>query len=372
MRAAAIFAAALGVVSLAVACSSGNGTSPVQGDGGSPGDGGVEPPRAHWACSGSASACLSGTVSTSSFTTKPEVVEAWLYGLYPASGSSTSLAKQTVATDGTWAFSNQPAWGHYYVQIVAGFGQTYGPSATVGPLTVPSTAPVAVQVRPVQVTASEQPDMKGVLQLDWVSAYAFDPSSGAELQDSAASVSVSVGGTSTPLPWRTNGSDGGSGGGSEGPYFYEFPSPPPAQPSYTVTTSGTAFGATPASWQVTAMPPTFTPTITTATMSSQDAMSSQDVLTVSWPAQPTADYVTVAVFQATSGALVASTDPISAETSPWMDAGSGGTAQLQLPATDGGAVNYVVDAYFTTASCPTTADGCVLSSAVAAAQITAQ
>jgi hypothetical protein len=34
--------------------------------------------------------------------------------------------------------------------------------------------------------------------------------------------------------------------------------------------------------------------------------------------------------------------------------------------------SYVVDVYFTSAACPTTADGCVLSSAVAAAQITAQ
>jgi hypothetical protein len=303
-------------------------------------------------------ACLSGTVSTASFSAKPQVLVAWVYRVFPAGGTSTSLAKETVATDGTWAFSNLPAWGHYYVQIAAGFGQTYGPSATVGPLTVPSSAPVAVQVRPVQIMASEQQGMGGSIGLDWVSAYAFDPSSGDELQGDAASVSVAVGGTSTPLPWMTNGSDGGSDGGSEGPYFYQFPSPPPAQASYTVTTAGAAFGAMPASWQVTAMPPTFMPSITTT----QTPMGSQDV-SVSWAAQPTADYVTVAVFDATSGALVTSTDPIAPDQPQ---------AQLHLPATDGGAVNYVVDAYFTTASCPTTTDGCVLSSVVAAAQITAQ
>jgi hypothetical protein len=360
MRAATIFfVAAWGVVSLAAACSSGNEQSPVQGDGGSPGEGGVMPPPPHWPCSGSAAACLSGTVSTSSFSAKPQVLVAWLYGLFPASGTSVQLAQQTVATDGTWAFSNLPAWGHYYVQIAAGFGQTYGPSATVGPLTVPSSAPVAVQVRPVQIMASEQQGMGGSLGLDWVSAYAFDPASGAELQGNAASVSVAVGGTSTPLPWTTNG--------KQSVYIAQFSQPPAAQASYTVTTSGAAFGAMPASWQVTAAPPTFTPSITTM----QTTMGSQDVLTVSWPAQPTADYVTVAVFQATTGgALVASTDPIAADKSPWLDSGSSATAQLPLPATDGGAVNYVVDAYFTTASCPTTADGCVLSSVVAAAQIT--
>jgi hypothetical protein len=355
MRAAAILVAAFGVVSLAVACSSGDQPSPVQGDGGSPGDSGVEPPPPHWACSGSASTCLSGTVSTASFSAKPQVLEAWLYRLFPGSGTSTSLAKHTVATDGTWAFSNLSAWGHYYVQIVAGFGQMYGPGATVGPLTVPSSAPVAVQVRPVQILASEQGMGGGSLGLDWASAYAFDPSTGAQLQGSAASVSISVGGTSTPLPWTNSG--------NQSLYFAQLSQPdggaPAAQASYTVTTSGAAFGAMPASWQVTATPPTFTPSITT----SQTTMSGQDVLTVSWAAQPTADYVTVAVFQAMGGALVTSTSEIAPDQV---------SAQLQLPATDGGPVNYVVDAYFTTASCPTTADGCVLSSAVAPLPITAQ
>jgi hypothetical protein len=347
MRAATILIAALGVVSLAVACSSGNQPSPVQGDGGSPGEGGVQPPPPHWACSGSATACLSGKVSTSSFGAKPQVIVAWLYQLYPASATSMPLATQTVATDGTFAFSNQPVGAHYYVQVAAGFGQMYGPTATVGPLTIPSSAPVDVQVRPVQITASEQGMGGGPFGLDWVSAFAFDPSTGAELQGSAASVSVSLGGSSSSLPWSSTG--------NQSVYLAQFNPPAVAQPSYTVTTSGAAFGAMPASWQVAAAPPTFTPSITT--------MQAQNALTVSWPAQPTADYVTVAVFQATGGALVTSTDPIAADKPP---------ATLQLPATDGGAVNYVVNAYFTTASCPTTADGCVLSSVVAAAQITAQ
>jgi hypothetical protein len=354
MRAAVfLFLAAWGVVSLPVACSSGTSPSPVQGDGGSP-DGGVQPPPPHWACSGSAGTCLSGTVTTSGFGAKPQVILASLYRVFPASATSMPLATQTVATDGTWAFSNLSAWGHYYVQVVAGFGQPYGPSATVGPLSVPSSASVDVHVRPVQIAASEEQGMGGSFALDWASAHAFDPASGAELQGSAASVSISVNGTSTPLPWTNTG--------SQSLYFVQFSSPPAAQASYTVTTSGAAFGAMPASWQVTATPPTFMAAITT----SQATVSGKDVLTVSWPAQPPVDYVTVAVFQATGGALVASTStPVAPDQMP-------PSAQLTLPAADGGATSYVVDAYFTTASCPTTAAGCVLSSAVAAAQITAQ
>jgi hypothetical protein len=354
--------AAWGLVSLPVACSSGTSPSPVQGDGGFPGDGGVQPPPPHWACSGSQGTCLSGTVSTSSFSAKPQVILASLYKVFPESVATMPLETQTVATDGTWAFSNEPSWGHYYVQLVAGFGQMYGPGATVGPLSVPSSGPVDVQVRPVQIVALQQtqppaPDAGtgGSFGLAWASAHAFDPSSGDELPKNAVSVSIQVGGTSTSLSWTSNGGDGS--------YFLQFSPPlPAAQSSYTITTSGAAFGAMPASWQVIAAPPTFMPSITTT----QATMSGQNVLTVSWAPQPPVDYVTVAVFRAAGGALVASTStPVAPDQTP-------PSTQLTLPASDGGATSYVVDAYFTTASCPTTADGCVLASAVAAAQITAQ
>jgi hypothetical protein len=367
MRAATLFvAAAWGVVSLAVACSSGNEQSPVQGDGGSPGEGGVQPPPPHWACSGEAGACLSGTATTKGFTTQPRFLYAELYRLFPL-GSATPQAQETVATDGTWAFDDVPAWGHYFVQIVGDFGKTPAVGTLVGPLSVPSTGgSVAVTVEPVQAIASEHfqqgpMGMGGSFVLDWASAHVFAPSDGSELQSSEATVAIDVGGTSTPMPWTTTG--------GQNLYFAEFATPPTAQSSYTITASGQAFGSMPASWTLVPSPPSFMPTLT-APMNGATVSKSQP-LTVSWPVQPSADYVTVALFQVTDGGAATPMGPnpppqLSPDTT--SDVNDAGTPSLSLP----GSGTYVVDVYFTTAACPTTAQGCVLSSAVAAAQITAQ
>lgn len=344
-----------GVVSLGLACSSGNSPSPVQGDGGGTvGEGGVQPPPAHWACSGEAGACLSGTATTKGFTAQPRFLVAELYKLFPL-GSAMPLAQETVASDGTWAFDGVPAWDHYFVQIVADFGKTPAIGTFAGPLSVPGTGgPVAVTVQPAQVIASEH-GMSGSYELDWASAHVFDPSDGAELQGSAATVSIDVGGASTPMPWTTTG--------GQSLYFVSFGMPgmpPAAQASYTITASGPALGSMPASWKLAPSPPSFTPTITSP---ANDAMvSASQMLTVSWPAQAGADYVTVALFQLTDGGVTAvGTNPppqLPPDTTTQ-------TLSLQGPG------SYVVDVYFTTVACPTTADGCVLSSAVAAAQITA-
>ena len=353
MRAAAIFfVAAWGVVSLAVACSSSNEQSPVQGDGGSPGEGGVQPPPPHWACSGEAGACLSGTATTKGFGTQPHYLYAELYRLFPL-GSAMPQAQETVATDGTWAFDDVSAWGHYYVQIVADFGKTPAIGSLAGPLTVPSTGgPVAVTVKPVQAVASQHAASGSVL-LDWASAHVFDPSDGSEVQSSAATVSIDVGGTSTPMPWTTTG--------NQSLYFVEFASPPAAQASYTITASGQVIGSMPASWTLVPSPPTFVPTITSP--ANNATVSASQMLTVSWPAQTSADYVTVALFQVTDGGVTAAGANPPPELPP-------DTTTQTLSLTGPG--SYVVDVYFVTAACPTTADGCVLSSAVAAAQFTAQ
>ncbi len=342
-----------GVVSLALACSSGNSPSPVQGDGGGTvEEGGVQPPPAHWACSGEAGACLSGTATTKGFKTQPRFLAAELYKLFPL-GSVMPLAQETVATDGTWAFEGVPAWDHYFVQIVADFGKTPAIGTFAGPLSVPGTGgPVAVTVQPVQTIASEH-GMSGAYAVDWASAHLFDPSDGSELQGSAATVSIGVGGASTPMPWTMTG--------GQSLYFVSFATPPAAQASYTVTASGQALGSMPASWKLVPSPPTFMPTITSPANNAM--VSATQTLTVSWPVQAGADYVTVALFQVTDGGITA----VGANPPPQLPPDTT-TQTLSLP----GPGSYVVDVYFTTAACPTTADGCVLSSAVAAAQITAQ
>lgn len=342
------------VLSLAVACSPGSAPSPVQGDGGIVmGDGGgVLPPPAHWACSGEAGACLSGTATTKGFSTQPRNLFAELYRIFPL-GSETPDQMETVASDGTWAFDGVPAWEHYFVRIVADFGQSPAIATFAGPLSAPSTGgPVAVTVKPIQAIASEH-GMGGSYVVDWASAEVFDPSNGAELQGSSATVSIDVGGTTTTMPWTTMQ--------QEGLYFLEFPSPPAAQASYTISASGQAFGSMPTSWTLVPSPPSFTPAITSPTNGMK--VSASQALTVSWPAQSAVDYVTVALFQVTDGGVTA------AGANPPPQLSPDTTSQmLSIP----GPGSYVVDVYFTSAACPTTADGCVLSSAVVAAQITAQ
>lgn len=314
--------------------------------------GGVLPPPAHWACSGEAGACLSGTATTKGFAAKPRNLYAELYGIFPL-GSGMPDQMETVASDGTWAFDGVAASGHAFVRIVADFGQTPAVATFAGPLSVPSTGgPVAVTVKPVQAVASEH-GMAGSYVVDWASAEVFDPSNGAELQSSAANVSIDVGGATTPMPWTTMQ--------QEGLYFVQFGSPPAAQASYTIAASGQAFGSTPASWTLVPSPPSFTPTITSPTNGTK--VSAGQMLDVSWPAQSGVDYVTVALFQLTDGGTTA----VGANPPPQLPPDT--TSQmLSIP----GPGSYLVDVYFTSAACPTTADGCVLSSAVAAAQITAQ
>lgn len=358
MRAAAVLVAAWSALSLAVACSSNTTPSPVQGDGGFPPEGGVQPPPAHWACSSdAAAACLSGTAATKGFHTQPHVLVAELYRLFPL-GSETPQAQETVATDGTWAFDGLSPWAHYFVLIVADFGQSESVATFVGPLSVPAVgAPPAVTVQPVQAVASEH-GMGSAFEVDWASAHVFDPSSGAELQNGAASVAIDVAGSPTPMPWTSTG--------GQNLYFVEFPKPPAAQASYTITASGQAFGSTPASWTLVPSPPTFTPTITAP--ANDAVVTASQPLTVSWPAQAGADYVSVGLFELVDGGAA----PVMPQ-----DGGAAAPAELSPDTTSTtlslpGSGTYLIDVYFTTAACPTTSDGCVLSSAVAAAQITAQ
>jgi len=257
-----------------------------------------------------------------------------------------------------------PAWGHYFVQIVGDFGKTPAVGTLAGPLSVPSTGgAVAVTVQPVQALAAEhyvpsQNGMGGSFVVDWASAHVFAPSDGSELQSSEATVAIDVGGTSTSMPWTTTG--------GQKLYFVEFATPPAAQSSYTITASGQAFGSMPASWTLVPSPPSFTPTITSPATGA--TVSASQPLTVSWPPQSGADYVAVALFQQVTDGGVTPVEPDGGASAPPELSPDTTSQMLSLP----GPGSYVLDVYFTTAACPTTAQGCVLSSAVAAAQITAQ
>src|ERR1019366_3302353 len=157
---------------------------------------------------------------------------------FPSTGA-VALARVPIAQDGTWAFSSLDPWQHYYLEVQAAFGQSMNAANFVGPLAVPeSGTPIAVQLKPAQISVFEQSAPGAPLQLQSALAYLFDPSTGAPLQ--GATVSISVGATSVPMPWtNVTGTDYG--------YYASFSTPTPAQAAYTITVAG---GNGPSSWHL--------------------------------------------------------------------------------------------------------------------------
>jgi hypothetical protein len=362
MRAAILFFAFVCIcIAVPSACSSGTPATPPPGgseagpgDAGNLGDAQVVPQTE--ACADAGTACLSGTAATKLFTAKPLQMEVRLYRTYP-SGTATPTVTMPVALDGTWAISNLPAWSHYYVQLVADFqGQTYSIASVTGPVTVPSQRPLALTVEPVSLEALEQSGTASGFGLETAAARVFDPSSGAEIQQTAT-VSISVGGTSTPMPWTMESSTLSS-------YFVEFATPPAAQSSYTISTAASQLGSSPLMWQLVASPPTFTGMVTAPAMGAT-VMHGQS-LTVTWASQPAADYILVELFEQNSmgqyTATYASPQPDAADTLQEVIAGS------YIPT----AGTYLLDVFFGTASCPLMADGCVLAGAVSSVNLTVQ
>jgi hypothetical protein len=319
------------------------------------GDGGSQATPATEACTGAASSCLSGTAKARGFSATPLGMQVNLFRVFPSAGA-TPVATMPVALDGTWAFSGVPAWGHYYVQLAADYGQPTTLTSITGPLTVPSTAPQAIAVEPVQLTVLEQ-SVGGVFEVYSAEALVFDPTSGAPITGSA-SVAIKIGNTVTPMPWAA------AAGGTMA-YIVEFPraSMPTAEAAYTITTSAAALGPSPVSWQLAAAPPAFTGSIMSP--ANLATVTHGQPLPVRWPAQPAADYVVVELFNQVMGQW----SPI--YESPLPD-GPDVTTET-IPASKVAAAGpYLLNVDFSTASCPPAADGCVLSSTAAEAQVTAQ
>ena len=363
------FLLGLAPLALASACSSSAHTTtiPDAGGDGASGDGGGQTIPKTEACTGTTTDCLYGTAKTTGFTTTAKRMQASLYKVFP-SGSAPPLKTIPVALDGTWAFSdvaslsNETSWSHYYVQVAADFGDVTAdggavpaPARVVGPFTLPSTGPLpSLEVPPVQIALLENA-AGGAFQVDWVEALVFDPATGAPVTGTA-SVSVSVGGTSTPMPW-------GTAPGGQAAYFVQFSTPPAAQTTYTVTTTATT-GGTAATWSLVAATPAFTPNIT-APAAGASVPANMD-LSVTWPQQLQADYVIVELFDKNMQGQWAS-----AYNSPQSDPPD--TTSERVPGADlAAAGTYLVDVNFANASCPPTAGGCVLASTAATAQITAQ
>lgn len=337
--------------------SSSNQAPSAAGDGGADA---VAPGPATATCQGDATLCLSGTVTTArSLAAVPNVLVASLFRVFP-SGQEMPLSSQTVATDGTWAFSNLPAWAHYYVRIAAEISVSGAAPSTLtsiaGPLTVPSTGhPTAVQVRPVELQVLESRLPGAGSQVQWASAHVFDPVTGDEMTG-GAQVSIDIGGTSTAMPW-------GADSAGKPAYFVQFTTPPAAQSMYEVTTSAPAFGSTPLTWTLVADPPAFDAGISAP--ASNATIPVGQPLSVTWPAHPTADYEVVELFAHTPSGWTG------AWQSPAPD--SPDATQETVPGSAIGAAGpYLLNVVFSKANCPTTSDGCVYAGSVADVQLTAQ
>ena len=308
------------------------------------------------ACSGDTTTCLEGSVAVQGFTATPTQVEASLFREFPSTGA-VALATVPIAEDGTWAFSGLDAWEHYYVEVQAGFGQSQDIAGFVGPLTVPvSGGPVAIQLKPAQLTVLEQAAPGAPLQIQSALAYLFDSSTGAPLQ--GATVSILMGGTAVSMPWTSV-----PGSASDGYYVGFEVSPLPAQATYTITSS-VAGASAPTTWQLVANPPTFTPTLLAPAANA--TVPADQPLTVSWTAQPMADEEQVQLYAQVSGAW----SPVYELPAPVDEDGTTATIPGSYLAPAGQPL--LVNVAFVQASCPASADGCVVGELIVPAQITPQ
>jgi hypothetical protein len=318
-------------------------------DGGTTEEGGYVTPQTE-ACTGASTACLSGSASTTGFTTSPRHMEVHLFRGYPSVGSA-EISTIPVALDGTWAFSGVAAWDHYFVQVVADFGQPVAIAAVAGSLTVPSsTGPVAVQVPPVQLSVLQEAQPSGAVQLVSALAYVFDPSTGAAVSN--ATVAIEVGGAPQPLVWTSVTSTASA-------YVLKFPAGTAAQASYTVTTALSGSSST-STWTLSSPTTSLSPTLTAP--SSGGTVPAGQPLTVSWP-ELASDSELVELFTQQAGAWT------SAYQSPPDDAD---VTQQTVPGADVTAGPLLINVDFLLGSCPVTSDGCVAATYVAASQVTAQ
>jgi hypothetical protein len=293
-------------------------------------------------------------------------VQVELHRVFPG-GLVAPIAAQATGDGGTWAFGGLSPWGHYYVRVVGTFDLQSGVTRIVGPLAVPSTGgSLAVALEPVSITVLEARAQGGTLQLVSATARVFDPTTGVEIIDGGATVSIAVGDASVSLPWNGIASDSQEYGLQ--------PSPPlPAQPTYVVSVSTLPDAGAPSQWNVIADPPLFDGKILSlgaggAPDAAVDAtVSAEQPLAPTWSPPPatmgamSADYMLVELFesQADAGTYALqyqSPNPESPETTQENIAGS----FLPDPAP------YLLDVAYVKAHCDITAAGCVHASAVAA------
>jgi hypothetical protein len=305
--------------------------------------------------SGAGLFCLSGTVDTTAFAVPVAKVQADLYPLYPSGGSQV-MVFQFVDPDHKWAFSDLIPGLQYYLQIVLYFGDGGTPSLyrLFGPFTADAAgAPVALTIKPVELDVLQSGEIGGSMTVSWARAHVFDPSTGSEITGDA-SVAIDIAGVPTSLPWDT----------ASAAYIYNFPNPPPAQPTYTFTTQASA-SATPMTFELVANPPDVDGGITAPDAGS--SVSGSQPIAVGWTPEPV-DYVSLELFQNDGTPDAAMWDlvyPVANDESDALHAPAEGTGTISI---DGGFApgQYLLNVDFENSSCPPTADGCVAAASAAA------
>lgn len=281
-----------------------------------------------------------------------------LYRVFPSGDvglvQQQLVASEDVAFDGTWAFSGQNVWGHYYVQLVAAVqaNASAAPrqaSTLIGPLAVPSGQAQALQITPVFASVLQSNGAGGAQEINAVSAQVYDSVTGEVVSDAA--VSFTLGDASLLLSWDP---------GADIPaYRATFEAGTAAQPEYTVSSS---------SWDGVAQLVAPTPALIGAvTAPPAGAVVSDDAGTfgIDWEQEPSADFEVVEVFEQSDGgytpvyASPAAIPPDVSNTGPLSSEG------VEL---DAGA--YVVNVAYVRANCGATGGGCVQAGAIATENFT--
>ncbi len=306
--------------------------------------------------------CFYGTVTTTSFTATVANIGAYLYAEYPSIGQ-TNVTMQTVAADGTWAFGGLPPGPHYYVEVAVYFAGLAQPvTRIVGPLTVAPTAPLAIDVKPVQLDAFETRPSGGIMNLQWARAHVFAPATGYEITGTAT-VTITVGGTALPLPWDM----------SEDAYFAELSPAPVADLTYIVTASDPALGPAPVSWELVANPPSFDGAIT-APAPQGDAgvtVAANEDLTVNFVSEPNADGESIELFtRDVEAGTWDLTFPVA--TMPMGDLAEDAMTQVIPAASVSTSGEYLLNVAYLKSNCPVTADGCLTAATVSALTFSAE
>ena len=353
-----ILAFALGAATLP-SCSSAGSLTGVDGGSDGPSDTGLPedyvPIPKTLACTGDVTKCLSGTFALKDFTAKPSATKVTLYRLYPH-GDVETVAWTPVAKDGTFAFSDVAAWGHYYLQGEARFGTGSDATAVasnVGSFTVPSTpGPIPIVVRPVFLEVLQQAPSGGSTLLNWASAHLYDPKSGKEV--TTGTVSLMANSQSYAMPYGTNA------GGLQS-FNVNLPTPTAGGTSFAITTSYAELAESPVTWTLVGEPATFGGAITSPTGS----VPKNKALTVMWQAQPMASYSQTELFlqMGTSfepryASPTVNAPDVTSETIPASALSTSGT--------------YLINEDYANATCPPTADGCVYNLSTASLSVTVE